>query len=110
MKNIDQLEKLEKKRQRELSLARRHEQNATDLKNQIELLRGNVLLENCSKLNLNADEFTKVLSMMKSKTSLIEAADMVLSQRGEPVSEQNVIKKSEISNMNIEEGEKIHGE
>lgn len=105
------LEQLEKKYKKELELARLHEKNAQDLKDQIELMRGNVLQRNCSRLRLSADEFTRLLSLMESKDSLMEAAGVILAQRqGTEKEKARLPEYGPAPETKTEEGEEIRGE
>ena len=71
------LEKLEEHYQKELSLAQKHKQNAEDLKREIELLKGSMITQKVKSLNINGEEYRKLMDLLNDKRGLMEAIELV---------------------------------
>lgn len=79
MKN---LEKLEEHYQKELMLSEKHKKNAEDLKKEIELLKGSQVNQKIKALNINGDEYKKLMYLLDNKKGLMEAIDLVAGNKG----------------------------
>lgn len=88
------IEKLEENYKRELELAEKHKQNASDIKKEIELLKGNMINQKTKALNLNGAEYDRFMKLLGSdKRTVLEAIGLVLGE--DAVQEQSEIEKGE---------------
>jgi len=74
---LKNLEKLEEHYQREVALAKKHKQNAEDLKREIEIFKGNLINQKIKALNFNGQEYKKLLELLNDKKGLMEAIEKV---------------------------------
>lgn len=75
------IEKLEENYQKEIHLAERHRQNASDIKKEIELLKGSMINQRTKALNLNGAEYDQFLRLLGSdKKTVLKAIGLVLGE------------------------------
>lgn len=75
------IEKLEENYKRELELAEKHKQNASDIKKEIELLKGNMINQKTKALNLSGAEYDRFMKLLGSdKKTVLEAIGLVLGE------------------------------
>ena len=86
MKTFEQLEKLYAK---EVSLAEKHKKNASDIKKQMETLKGKAVTEKINTLSLTGTEYDRLMKLLSAgKKTVMEAAEIVL---GEDVLAENIV-------------------
>ncbi len=75
------IEKLEENYKRELELAEKHKQNASDIRKEIELLKGNMINQKTKALNLSGAEYDQFMKLLESdKKTVLEAIGLVLGE------------------------------
>lgn len=73
------IEYYEKQLQKELNLIEKHKKNATDLRKEIDNLKGKQTVAAVNALNLNGAEYDRFMQLLKQdKKSVIEAIDLVM--------------------------------
>ncbi|MBD5469908.1 MAG: hypothetical protein HDR19_01960 [Lachnospiraceae bacterium] len=92
MKN---LEKLEEHYHKELALAEKHKKNAEDIKKEIELLKGSQINQKIKSLNINGDEYKKLMDLLDNKKELMEAIEIVSGNKGKGKGDDNLDTETE---------------
>lgn len=78
------MEQLETAYQKELSLAEKHKKAAADIKKQMELLQGKMVIQKINSMNMSGAEYDKFIKLLSSgKKTVLETADQVLSEKQE---------------------------
>ena len=76
------MEQLEAAYQKELSLAEKHKKAAADIKKQMELLQGKMVIQKINSMNMSGAEYDKFIKLLSSgKKTVLETADLVLSEK-----------------------------
>lgn len=87
MKN---LEKLEEHYRKEQELAEKHKKNAEDIRKEIELLKGSQVNQKIKALNINGDEYKKLMDLLNDKKELMEAIELVSGNKGKVKGDDNL--------------------
>lgn len=78
------MEQLETAYQKELSLAEKHKKAAADIKKQMELLQGKMVIQKINSMNMSGAEYDKFIKLLSSgKKTVLETADQVLGEKQE---------------------------
>lgn len=79
MKNI---EKLEQAYQKEMDLSERHKKAAADIKKEMELLQGKLIMQKITSMNMSGAEYDRFIKLLSGgKKTVLDAADQVLEGR-----------------------------